>query len=184
MNRDIFPPILAYVEVRRGFETIRSDLELVRFDHVASKPSELFKAIAESTETMGGSSGVLTRVFLLEAADTFALMRKEVNPEQAWRAAFVAGTKGVMQKGKAQVGDRTLVDALKPAADVFEIRNGSLPDAVRAARVGFESTKSMTTAKFGRSVHVRADKLLNQPDPGALAICTILEALADDPSAA
>lgn len=172
------------MEVHRGCDAIRSDLEKGRYAHAANHPSELFKAIAESTEAMGGSSGVLTRVFLLEAAAVFAMMPKDVNEEQAWRAAFVAGTKGVMQQGKAQVGDRTLVDALKPASDVFEIRNGPLSEAVRAARVGFESTKSMTTAKFGRSVHVRADKLLNQPDPGALAICTILEALADDPNPA
>lgn len=143
---------------------------------------------------MGGSSGVLTTVFLREAANKFAELQQQQQQQQqrqqarssnskgvdsarAWRAAFVAGTNGLMEQGGARVGDRTLVDALKPAADVFEHGSGSVADAAHAARVGFESTKSITKAKFGRSAHVRAEKLLNQPDPGASAICIILESL-------
>lgn len=171
--------------MRRGCDSIRSDLEQGGYAHAAKNPSELLKAIAGSTEKMGGSSGVMTRVFLLAAADELGRSRsKGRDAGQAWRAAFVAGTRGVMEQGNAKVGDRTMVDALKPAADVFEFGSGSVAEAAHAARVGYESTKSMTRAKFGRSVHVRADKLLNQPDPGALAICIILDALADNSMAA
>lgn len=187
--------------VRRGCQRIREDLEQGRYAHSAKDPGALFRAIAQSTETMGGSSGGLTGAFLEAAAETFDNMRG-YNAEIAWHAAFVGGTQAVMQQGGAQVGDRTLVDALKPAADVLQGSNGDtlaakraahtgsgsgvvegLREAAHAARVGFEATKLMTTARFGRSVHVRPDKLLNQPDPGALAIVIILDALVDAPDA-
>lgn len=96
-----------------------------------------------------------------------------------WREAFVDATRAVMVHGGANVGDRTLVDALKPAADVLATPGRSLAEAANAARVGYESTKSMTTANFGRSTKVRASMLLNQPDPGAYAIFIILHALVD-----
>lgn len=165
--------------MRKGCGQIRDDLEQGRYAHASNSPSELFKAIARSTKVMGGTSGGFTRVFLLAAADKFEELQRQRNydAERAWRAAFVAGTREVMEEGGAKVGDRTMVDALKPAADVFEHGNGSVSDAAHAAHVGVESTRSMTTAKFGRSSHVRPDKLLNQPDPGALAVSLLLDAL-------
>lgn len=144
----------------------------------AGNPSQLFKLLAASTgESMGGSSGVLTSIFLDAAAESFK-RRPEYNREPTWRTAFVDATRAVMEQGGAKVGDRTLIDALKPAANALATGR-SLAEAARAARVGCESTKSMTTARFGRSSHVRASKLLNQADPGAYAICVILDTLHD-----
>lgn len=126
---------------------------------------------------MGGTSGVLTRVFLMAAGDAYEA--GVASGEAGWRRSFVAGTKAVMDEGGAAVGDRTLVDALKPAADVLTSGSGSVGEAAHAARVGMESTKTMMKARFGRSSHVRGEKLMNQPDPGALAVCIILDAIAD-----
>lgn len=145
----------------------------------AGNPAKLFRLLAISTsDSMGGSSGGLTSIFLNAAAEFFK-QRAEYNVHPSWRLGFVAGTDAVMEEGGAVVGDRTLVDALKPAADVLVDSSRSLNEAAHAARIGYEATKSMTTAKFGRSAHVRSGKLLNQADPGALAICIILDALVD-----
>lgn len=154
---------------------VRGDLEHGRYASVAGKPGALFQRISESLHTMGGTSGVLTRIFLLAAGQAFDA-GSGLSAEEAWRAAFMAGTMAVMSEGGANVGDRTAVDALKPAADVL-VTSGSVSEAARAARVGCEGTKSMTKANRGRSAHVRAEKLLNQADPGAVAVCIILDAL-------
>lgn len=160
--------------VRRGCDRIRADLDHGVYAKAAGNPSQLFKLLATSTgESMGGSSGMLTSVFLDAAADSF-----KQHPDMSWRTAFAEGTRAVMREGGAKVGDRTLVDALKPASDALEAGR-SLSEAARAARVGCESTKSMTSAKFGRSAYVRTSKLLNQADPGAYAVCVILDALQD-----
>lgn len=124
---------------------------------------------------MGGSSGVLTTIFLEAASKSFQTPDGSALPQ--WRTAFTHATHALMEQGGAKVGDRTLVDALKPAADVLATPGRSLAEAAQAARVGCESTKSMTTAKFGRSAHVRSSQLLNHPDPGAYAVCVILDAL-------
>lgn len=158
--------------VRRGCDRIRADLDNGGYAAAAGNPSHLFKLLAASTgESMGGSSGVLTSIFLNAAAQSF-----ERHPETTWRVAFADATKAVMRQGGAKVGDRTLVDALKPAADALAAGQ-PLAEAARVARVGCELTKSMTSARFGRSSHVRASRLLNQADPGAYAICVILDAL-------
>lgn len=165
--------------LRRGCDKIRSELDKGRYASAAGDPAALFRLIAATTGTsMGGTSGALTKIFFEAAADAYSY-DPEYEPEPTWRTAFVAGTRAVMEQGKAQVGDRTLVDALKPAADVLTRRGTTIGSAAAAARTGCDSTKSMTTSKWGRSAHVRADKLLNTVDPGALSICIILDALAD-----
>jgi len=149
------------------------------FAQASGNPGLLFKLLSSSVHaSMGGSSGVLTAVFL-EAAGQSYDVPSQVEESERWRTAFVSGTRAVMHQGKAVVGDRTLVDALKPAADALQTPGKSIVDAVRAARIGCESTKSMTQANRGRSTFVRPDMLLNQADPGALAVCYALEALLD-----
>lgn len=165
--------------VRRGCDRIRSDLDRGAYASAAGNPSQLFRLMAQSCDVMGGTIGSLTMTFLEAAADSFQREAKYSRGPQ-WRAAVFDGTQALMQHGGAQVGDRTLVDALKPAADVLASSGGSLVEAARAARVGCESTKSMTTARYGRSRYVPATQLLNQADPGAYAIVIIFEALVEE----
>lgn len=122
---------------------------------------------------MGGTSGVLVSYFLNGAADAY---EAESTSDMVWKKAFVKGTAEVMEKGGARVGHRTSVDALKPAADALDARM-TLSDALVAAREGCESTKKMARAMLGRSANVPPEQLLNNADPGAHAVCVILEAL-------
>jgi dihydroxyacetone kinase len=75
------------------------------------------------------------------------------------------------------VGDRTLVDALQPAADALA-RGDGIVGAAERAREGADATASMRTARFGRSSHVSADHLLGVVDPGASAVAAAIEAYA------
>lgn len=159
--------------MRRACEEIRRAVLAGDYGSAGGNGKDLFWQLSESTSaTMGGSSGVLTSVFL--RAMSRRLGSGEGGSGESWRDGVVAGTAAVMERGGATVGDRTLVDALKPATDVLA-RMGSLEEAAVAAGNGCESTKGMR-AKFGRSVHVR-DEQLDVEDPGAAAICVIFDAL-------
>lgn len=83
--------------------------------------------------------------------------------------AFVAG---IMERGKAQPGDKTVIDALKPAADTLakfstEDPTKALSAALSAAEKGLESTKDMI-AQHGRIAYYK-EQSKGQEDPGATA---------------
>ena len=83
--------------------------------------------------------------------------------------AFVAG---IMERGKAQPGDKTVIDALKPAADTLaqfstEDPAKALSAALSAAEKGLESTKDMI-AQHGRIAYYK-EQSKGQEDPGAFA---------------
>ena len=65
--------------------------------------------------SIGGTSGPLYAIMLLRAAAALPS-----STPQHWAAALRAGVDGVREVGGAEVGDRTMVDALSPAADAFE----------------------------------------------------------------
>lgn len=78
---------------------------------------------------------------------------------------------GIMDRGKAKPGDRTIIDALEPAACALEQSaaqglDAAVKAAVKAAEAGVEATKSMK-AVFGRGVFF-GDQVLGKPDQGAV----------------
>lgn len=96
-------------------------------------------------------------------------------------AAFLrAGVDGVKQRGGAAVGDKTVVDAMEPAAEkAAEIIGSSLPDAItavaEAAEDGKEASKAMI-AKFGRAKTL-GEACIGHPDAGALSVTVIINAM-------
>jgi dihydroxyacetone kinase len=78
--------------------------------------------------------------------------------------------------GGAQLGDRTMVDALKPALD--ELDASDLAKAATAARKGADHTATITRAKAGRASYINADQLQGHVDPGAEAVARLFEQLA------
>ncbi|KEC73484.1 dihydroxyacetone kinase, ATP-dependent [Rhizobium leguminosarum bv. phaseoli CCGM1] len=110
---------------------------------------------------MGGSSGVLLSIFFTAAAK--AMADKPDIP-----AALLAGLDRMTFYGGAEVGDRTMVDALSPA--LHALASGGIAAAARAAASGAESTKAMTRARAGRSSYVGERDLADVADPGAVAV--------------
>ena len=70
-----------------------------------------------------------------------------------------------------------MLDALIPAVAALEA-GGDLAAAAKAASSGAERTASIVKARAGRSSYVREDALRGVPDPGAVAVAAVFEALA------
>ena len=92
-----------------------------------------------------------------------------------------AAEAGIMERGQAQRGDKTLLDALGPSADALEsaVNEGrtlleAVEAATQAAREGVEATIPMR-AKSGRAAWI-PERSVGQPDPGATVIVRIWEA--------
>ncbi|MEM6463454.1 MAG: DAK2 domain-containing protein [Pseudomonadota bacterium] len=83
----------------------------------------------------------------------------------------------IKQLGKAEEGDKTMVDALQPAAKALA-QGGSIEDAVAAAERGRDATTGMA-ARSGRAKYVEHGGA-GHVDPGATSVCLMLAALAVD----
>jgi len=149
----------------------------------ASKPDAVFRGMSATIRrVMGGTSGPLYAIMLLRAA---AVLEQSANPTLSdWSRAFTAAVEGVIEIGGAQQGDRTMVDALAPAAAAFAaaipapLTSASpLDTAVTAASAGAAATAAMQP-RLGRSSYV-GDRALGFPDPGAYAVSLWLAAIRD-----
>jgi dihydroxyacetone kinase len=155
----------------------------------AEGPGAVLRAASATVRrSVGGTSGPLYAVLLLRAAATFATAsgadsaRSDLaqpgggqGSPADWARAFSAGVAGVREVGDAAVGDRTMVDALQPAADTFAERIATGADwpealeaAVQAAKQGAAATADVR-ARLGRSSYL-GDRVLGHPDPGAVAV--------------
>ncbi len=131
-------------------------------------PTQLFRAIGlELSQTMGGSSGVLLAIFFTAAGDA-------ASGGLTLRDALRAGLDRMQQIGGANLGDRTMVDALMPALEALD---DGLLAAARAARKGADHTATLTKAKAGRASYISADQLSGHNDPGAEAVARLFESL-------
>ncbi|KIS45092.1 dihydroxyacetone kinase subunit DhaK [Kosakonia radicincitans] len=132
--------------------------------------AQLLQLIGERLATvMGGSSGVLMSIFFTAAGQ--AIHNGTALPE-----ALLLGLKQMKHYGGADLGDRTLIDALQPALEA--LRDTGLDAAVSAAKSGAASTATMQKAGAGRSSYVNRENLDGVSDPGAVAIAEVFAAIA------
>jgi len=129
-------------------------------------PAQLFSAISkELMQTMGGSSGVLLAIFFSGAGEASA-------HGQPLIGALKQALRQMQEVGGAQLGDRTMIDALAPALD--GLRDG-LANAAGCARAGATATAHMLKAHAGRAAYVGAKQLEGHIDPGAEAVARVFE---------
>jgi dihydroxyacetone kinase len=144
-------------------------------------PPALCASIADRLSTvMGGSSGILLSIGVaaMGAAVKDAASRNAAAPEAIdWAKALHEGARRIQEYGGAAPGDRTMLDALFPAATAL-LAGAGLAAAAKAARAGAELTASMTRARAGRSSYVPAEALRGVVDPGAVAMAAVFEAIA------
>lgn len=124
---------------------------------------------------VGGSSGPLFGTFFLRVGANWP--RPVATPGVA--NALEAGLSGVMARGKAERGDKTMVDALAPAVDALQEAartrvplGDALTRAAEAAEKGRDATLTMI-AKRGRA-SLRAEQSIGLLDPGAVSMALIL----------
>lgn len=117
---------------------------------------------------MGGSSGVLMSIFFTAAGQTL----QEGKP---LAESLLNGLAQMKQYGGADLGDRTLIDALQPALEALQ--QGDIQAAAQAAKKGAEATAGMQKAGAGRSSYVNKENLDGVTDPGAVAVAEVFAAL-------
>jgi dihydroxyacetone kinase-like protein len=130
--------------------------------------------------SMGGASGAIFGTFFRNGGK--ALAGKESFDAASLAAFLQAGVDGVKQRGGAAVGDKTVVDAMQPAAEkAATVAAESLPAAISAVNTaaldGLEASKAMV-AKFGRAKTL-GDAAIGFPDAGAMSVTVIIGAFAD-----
>ncbi len=125
---------------------------------------------------MGGASGALFGTFFLKGV---ALTKEKTTLSKSdMNAIFEAGLDGVKQRGKSDVGDKTMVDALSPAVVAFKQQENFIDawqEASTAARTGAESTKNLV-AKHGRAKFT-GERAVGHQDAGATSIALMFEAM-------
>ena len=130
--------------------------------------AQLFRAIGqELSQTMGGSSGVLLAIFFTAAGDAASNGLPTI-------AALKSGLERMQQVGGAEIGDRTMVDALHPALEVLHL---GVSEASDAARKGANHTATIIKAKVGRASYINAEQLEGNIDPGAEAVARLFKHL-------
>ena len=128
--------------------------------------------------SMGGASGVIFGSLFLAGA-------KGMKPKEVLTAADVAKMErmsllAIQERGKAEVGDKTMVDALAPAVEAMEkTASGSLLNMLKAAeevaRQGMEDTKKYV-AKFGRAKSLM-ERAIGHQDAGATSVWLIFQGM-------
>jgi dihydroxyacetone kinase-like protein len=144
---------------------------------------DLLKKVGMTLVTsVGGASGPLYGTFFLRAAT--AVGDATVLDGAALLTALRAGLEGIVARGKAEAGDKTMYDALAPAIGAFEeaLASGAEPDvaaraAADAAAAGRDATEPMLALK-GRASYL-GERSVGHLDPGAASSALLLAALAD-----
>jgi dihydroxyacetone kinase-like protein len=132
-------------------------------------PSALFKKVGMTLiSKVGGASGPLYGTAFLRMA---AAAGDEVDLAKVLRAAL----DGVIARGKAEPGDKTMVDALAPAVDALEAGAG-LAAAADAAAKGRDATIPLVARK-GRASYL-GERSAGHADPGATSVTLLLTAAA------
>lgn len=162
----------------RGFEVVLSGWDGVD----RSDPGIFLSKIAIIiTSTIGGTSGPLWGTAFLRAGTQLTGLN-EVTPANSI-AGLRAAIEGIKHRGKSDVGDKTLLDALVPAVDALESAFQAGDDAKTAlgkmatsARQAADAT-SLLQARRGRASYT-GERSIGSPDAGAIAIAVLAEHLA------
>jgi phosphoenolpyruvate---glycerone phosphotransferase subunit DhaL len=134
--------------------------------------------------TVGGASGPLFGTLFMRMGSSLG-DTEAVTPDDL-AAALRAGLGGVVDRGKAGDGDKTMYDALSPAVDALDaalLDHGSLADAFGAARAAAETGRDATTpmlARKGRASYL-GERSVGHQDPGATTVALLLEAATRSP---
>lgn len=165
------------IGMSNGFQAVKEKLSSEAFTSLG----EMSKAIGFALMmSIGGASGAIFGTLYQGAA--IPLSGQTVFNAAALNILLESGLKAVMKRGKAKPGDKTMVDALAPAAQVSQqYRDADLSEALtaasKAAEDGVEKTKGMI-AKVGRAKSLN-ERSLGYVDPGAISTFLQLNFMAE-----
>jgi dihydroxyacetone kinase-like protein len=163
----------------RGFKAA-----LAKLPSVADKDiGTLFKSVGMTlVQTVGGAGGPLYGTFFMQAG-TASANKMELTAAD-WATALEAALSGVIARGKAQLGDKTMVDALTPALNALKQavsdgadQNECLRRSTSAAEQGMKDTIPLVARK-GRASYL-GERSAGHQDPGATSSYLLLKAATD-----
>jgi len=163
----------------RGFKAVMNKLPEFSDKDIGT----IFKTVGMTLiSTVGGAGGPLYGTFFLQAGMKTA-GKTELNLAD-WCVALEAALNGVVMRGKAELGDKTMVDALTPAVNTLKkamednttLKN-ALQQSAEAARQGMEATIPLVARK-GRASYL-GERSAGHQDPGATSSYLLLKAAAD-----
>ena len=165
------------INLARGFKKVASQLPQLETKDIGT----ILKTVSMTLiSSVGGASGPLYGTFFLRASTTVT-GKEELTPTEL-ADLLQAGVNGVVRRGKANLGDKTMLDALSPAANTFakSLNQGNttveaLKQAVQAAETGMKQTIPLI-AKKGRASYL-GERSAGHQDPGATSSFLILRAL-------
>ena len=160
----------------RGFEVVLSDWD----DYDRSDSATFLKKVAQTlTKKIGGTSGPIWGTAFLRAAKTAE--DREVDGTVVVEM-LRAAVEGIQQRGKAELGDKTLIDSIVPGTDALEqaVQGGTdgaggAKAFAEAARKAAEDTAELQ-ARRGRASYT-GERSKGSPDAGAMAVAIIAEEL-------
>lgn len=161
------------IGMARGFESVLQKVEGKEFATL----EELFRLVGMTLLTsIGGAAGAVFGTLFLGSANN--LKDEDVLTGEVFCRMLQDGLTAVQNRGRAKPGDKTMVDALAPAA--IEARSSAaaplhqaMAAAAEAARLGMERTKEMVAA-VGKAKAL-GERSLGHPDPGAVSTYLILD---------
>ena len=163
----------------RGFQAVCAKIPQLADKDIGS----ILKAVGMTlVSTVGGASGPLYGTFFLQAGSA-ASGKLELSLGD-WVAALQAGVDGVIMRGKANPGDKTMVDALGPALQALKdsaARGSGFADSLRESADACERGMTATiplVARKGRASYL-GERSAGHQDPGATSSHLLLRAAAE-----
>ena len=167
------------VNMDRGFTAAIQTLNQSPPEDIAAA----FKMVStDLIRTVGGASGPLYGTFFLRAS-TVSKGKEELNVDDVI-AVFESGLEGVVQRGKAQANDKTMVDVLTPVLQAMKDARqqgadmaAMLAQAVNAAEIGMKNTIPLQARK-GRASYL-GERSIGHQDPGATSSYLLIQKAAE-----
>jgi dihydroxyacetone kinase-like protein len=165
------------INMSRGFNAVLGKLPSVADKDIGNILKATGMALISS---VGGASGPLYGTFFMRSGAT-SMSKEELNSEDLLQL-FFDGVDGIVQRGRPQLGDKTMFDAWAPALEAMQAAfvNGddvvaALRSMVTAAEQGMKNTIPLQ-AKKGRASYL-GERSIGHQDPGATSSYLILKAL-------
>lgn len=168
------------INMSRGFNAVVEKLKAT----TSNKISDIFKTIGMAlVANVGGASGPLYGTAFMKAAA--AVQNNETIDINDFLEIMKAAVDGIQYRGKAKVGEKTMLDAIIPAVNVLEngIKENKssvdiLFDVKEAAKSGVEYTKTIVATK-GRASYL-GDRSITHQDPGATSSHLMLNVIYEE----
>jgi dihydroxyacetone kinase-like protein len=157
---------------------MRKAMEKLQASEAADPGSVLKTAAMALVSSVGGAAGPLYGTLLLQIGTAMGSQAEVDLP--GFIAAWRKGLDGVQARGKAQPGDKTMVDALIPAIEAME-QASDLDDGLRAAVQGAQDGMNATTpmvARKGRASYL-GERSKDHQDPGATSTYYLFKSAAE-----